>query len=137
MPEAARALFLHTCNIGWDDAGGGFYYTLDWDDRAARSDRYWWPCAEGIGAAAVLRKSGGDRRFEDWYRRIWDFTARHLIDTAHGGWHPELDDDLRPVTRVFAGKPDLYHALQACLIPLLPPDGSITRGLAAQVAAAR
>ncbi len=134
MPEAARALFLHTCDIGWDSTGGGFYYTLDWDDRAARRDRYWWPCAEGIGAAAVLRKSGGDRRFEDWYRRIWDFTARHLIDTGHGGWHPELDDDLRPVARVFAGKPDLYHALQACLIPLLPPGGSITRGLAAQMA---
>ena len=29
----------------------------------------------------------------------------------------------------FFGKPDIYHALQACLIPLLPATGSITRGL--------
>lgn len=130
MIEAARALFLHTCEIGWDAARGGFYYTLDWDDRPGRSDRYWWPCAEGIGAAATLRQTGGDARFEEWYRRIWDFTARHLIDPK-GSWHPELDDTLAPVSRVFVGKPDLYHALQACLIPLLPASGSVSRGLAA------
>lgn len=132
MIEAARALFLHTCAIGWDRARGGFYYTLGWDDRPTRSDRYWWPCAEGIGAAAVLRQTGGDARFEGWYRRIWDFTTHHLIDHAAGSWFPELDDNtLRPVARVFTGKPDLYHAVQACLIPLLPANGSVTRGLAA------
>ena len=130
--EAARGLFLRTCEIGWDPSRGGFYYTLDWNDRPARSDRYWWPCAEGIGAAAVLRQTGGDARFEEWYRRIWDFTARHLIDPQHGGWYPEIDDELKPVSRVFTGRPDLYHSLQACLIPLLPASGSITRGLAAE-----
>ena len=62
-------------------------------------------------------------------RRIWGFVDAHLIDHQQGGWFPELDSDLRPVGRVFTGKPDLYHALQACLIPLLPTDGSITRGL--------
>ena len=129
MIEAARALFLHTCEIGWNGARGGFYYTLDWNDRPSRSDRYWWPCAEGIAAAAVLRQTGGDARFEAWYRRIWDFTTHHLIDHARGGWFPELDDDLRPVSRVFTGKPDLYHAVQACLIPLVPASGSVTRGL--------
>jgi sulfoquinovose isomerase len=129
MIEAGRALFLHTCEIGWDKRIGGFYYTLDWNDHPSRSDRYWWPCAEGIGAAAVLRQTGGDESFETWYRRIWDFTARHLIDHENGSWYPELDETLRPVTRVFTGKPDLYHALQACLIPLMPANGSVTRGL--------
>ena len=129
MPEAAKALFLRTVEIGWDRASGGFYYTLDWDDRPAQADRFWWPCAEGIGAAATLAAIDPDPRFELWYRRIWDFTARRLIDHEHGGWFPELGPDLRPVSRVFVGKPDLYHALQACLIPLVPPTGSITRGL--------
>ncbi|TNC49201.1 AGE family epimerase/isomerase [Rubellimicrobium rubrum] len=128
LPEAARALFLRTVEIGWDPVEGGFYYTLDWDDRPAQSDRFWWPCAEGIGAAATLAAIDPDPRFELWYRRVWDFTARCLIDHEHGGWFPELGPDLRPVSRVFVGKPDLYHALQACLIPLVPPTGSITRG---------
>ncbi|MBI1418150.1 MAG: AGE family epimerase/isomerase [Limimaricola sp.] len=131
LPEAARALFLKTCAIGWDGERGGFYYTLDWEDRPDRADRYWWPCAEGIAAAAVLRQSQGDAEFETWYRRIWGFAAHHLIDPANGGWFPELGADLRPVEKVFSGKPDLYHAVQACLIPLVPATGSVIAGLAA------
>ena len=129
MAEAAKALFLNTCEVGWDRSGGGFYYTLNWDDTPDRSDRFWWPCAEGIAAASVLRQIDGDPRFEGWYRRIWSFVATHVIDQRNGGWWPELDDGLRPVSRVFSGKPDLYHAVQACLIPLLPATGSATRGL--------
>ena len=53
----------------------------------------------------------------------------HVLDRRFGGWIPELDSSLAPVNRVFTGKPDLYHAVQACIIPLLPADGSITRGL--------
>lgn len=129
MRDAAEALFLQTCDIGWDKAKGGFYYTLDWNDRPDQADRFWWPCAEGIGAAAVLRQVGGDQRIEGWYRRIWSFTETHLIDHECGSWFPELDTDLHAVNRIFAGKPDLYHAVQACLIPLLPATGSVTRGL--------
>ena len=128
MLEAAKSLFLKTVEIGWDKPVGGFYYTLAWDDRPDRPDRYWWPLAEGIGAAAVLGKVDADPAFETWYRRIWSFVSNHVID-PRGGWIPELGPDLRQVNRVFTGKPDIYHALQACLIPLLPADGSITRGL--------
>jgi mannose/cellobiose epimerase-like protein (N-acyl-D-glucosamine 2-epimerase family) len=129
MRDAAEALFVHTCAIGWDNAIGGFYYTLGWDDRPDRQDRFWWPCAEGIAAASVLRQVGGDAQFEEWYRRIWGFVAGHFIDREGGSWFPELDPALQPVARVFTGKPDLYHAVQACLIPLVPANGSVTRGL--------
>ena len=37
--------------------------------------------------------------------------------------------DLEPGTTLFTGKPDLYHALQACLIPLFPATGSLTKVL--------
>jgi len=127
--DAARALFQRTTEEGWDRRSGGFYYTLGWDGRPDQPDRYWWPCAEGIGAAAVLGAVDGDPYYEAWYRRIWDFVDHHFIDHQRGGWIPELDAELRPVNRVFTGKPDIYHALQACLIPLLPTSGSVTRGL--------
>ncbi len=127
--EAAKRLFATTVETGWAAETGGFYYTLDWDNRPAQTDRFWWPCAEGIGAAAVLGSVDPDAMFETWYRRIWGFVHDRFIDHERGGWHAELGPDLWPVSRVFVGKPDLYHALQACLIPLLPPDGSITRGL--------
>jgi hypothetical protein len=67
--------------------------------------------------------------FEMWYHRIFSFVDRYLIDRKNGGWFAELDDNLDPVQHVFMGKPDLYHALQASLIPLLPTNGSITKQL--------
>jgi mannose/cellobiose epimerase-like protein (N-acyl-D-glucosamine 2-epimerase family) len=134
--DAAQGLFAKTTAIGWNAKTGGFYYTLDWSDRPDRADRYWWPCAEGIGAAAVLAAvCPDDPTYEMWYRRIWGFVDAHLIDHRHGGWYAELDENLARVTKVFHGKPDIYHALQACLIPLLPANGSITRGLTGDGAA--
>ena len=130
LAGAARALFQQATQDGWDLAKGGFYYTLDWSGAARIKDRYWWPCTEGIAAAFALREATGDGLFETWYRRIWDFSAAHFIDREHGGWHAQVDDDLKPNVDPFWGKPDLYHALQACLIPLLPMTGSVTRGLA-------
>ena len=132
MMEAAKALFAKTVEIGWDPRTGGFYYTLGWDDRPDQSDRYWWPCAEGLCAAAVLNAADGDPTYETWYRRIWGFVHNRFIDRRSGGWIPELDERLAPVNRVFVGRPDLYHAVQACIIPLLPSNGSITLGLRGQ-----
>jgi mannose/cellobiose epimerase-like protein (N-acyl-D-glucosamine 2-epimerase family) len=92
-------------------------------------DKLWWPVCEGVGAAHFLGSLDGDAETERNYRRLWDFAARRLIDPRQGGWHPQLDDDLTPVDRFFVGKPDLYHALQACLIPLYGTEGSLTKGI--------
>lgn len=136
MVEAAGNLFRRAVATGWDAGTGGFYYTLGWDDVPAQADRYWWPCAEGIGAAAALGAVDPDPVFEAWYRRIWGFVDDHVIDRRFGGWIPELDPALNRVCRVFSGKPDLYHALQACLLPLVSPEAGLTRGLAGAGAAA-
>lgn len=129
MLPAAEALFLNACTWAWDRQLGGFYYTLDWNNKPDQTDRYWWPCAEGLAAASALLKVSSDPQFELWYRRIWGFVDAHFIDRRSGGWFAELDASLTPVERIFEGKQDLYHALQACLIPLLPANGSVTRHL--------
>ena len=129
MLPAAEALFLTACEQGWDNERGGFYYTVNWNNTPAQTGRYWWPACEGIAAASVLLKVSDDVRFEQWYRRIWSFVQRHMIDRRDAGWFAELDDNLVPIEQVFHGKPDLYHALQASLIPLFPTNGSITAQL--------
>ena len=111
---------------------GGFFYTLEWDNRPRLRQKLWWPAAEGIGAAHWLAVQTGNPYFEDWYRRIWGFSATHFIDHAHGGWFPELGEDLKPKRGFFTGTPDIYHALQACLIPLYPTAGSLTKVIAAE-----
>lgn len=129
MCEAAKGLFANAIDTGWSDKTGGFYYTLDWNNGPDRADRFWWPCAEGIGAASALGAVQDDPLFETWYRRIWGFVDSHMIDHKNGGWIPELDSELRRINNVFVGKPDIYHSLQACLLPLATGGGSITRSL--------
>ena len=126
MREAAAALFRNAVGEGWDHVRGGFYYTLDWSGRPRVADKIWWPACEGIAAAATLADHGDEAAFhEDWYRRIWDFSAAHLLDREVGGWRPQLDADLNEIATLFTGRPDLYHSLQACLIPLFPTGTSL------------
>lgn len=127
LPNAAEQLFRAAIEHGWDHERGGFYYTLDWDNKPALTQKLWWPASEGIGAAAFLAAHNADPYFSDWYSRIWDFSNMHFIDHENGGWHPELGEDLNPAQKFFNGKPDIYHALQACLIPLYPAKGSLTK----------
>ena len=126
---SARALFAQAVADGWDKQTGGFFYTLDWEGQPRIRDRYWWPCCEGVGAAAFLNAIDCDVSYEEWYRRIWSFIAARFIDRDNGGWRAQVDDALRPSSDPFYGKVDIYHSLQACLIPTLPTSGSVTRGL--------
>ena len=129
LPQCSKALFGQAVRDGWDEDKGGFYYTLDWDGSPLVRDRYWWPCCEGIGASAFLNAIDGDPIYERWYRQIWSFIATRFIDRENGGWRAQVDDALRPNSGPFFGKVDIYHSLQACLIPTLPTTGSVTRGL--------
>lgn len=129
MPQAARSLFRTAIEQGWDQQNGGFYYTLDWNNQPIMREKLWWPVAEAIAAAGFIGAHDHDAFFQVWYRKLWDFAENHVIDHARGGWHSELKEDLTPTSRLFVGKPDIYHALQACLIPLYPASGSLTHGI--------
>lgn len=130
MPEAARRLFSQTVDLGWDEVNGGLFYTLGWDNNPTRRNKLWWPMCEALGAAAFLCSHSSSDYHEAWYRRIWDVIDVNFIDRERGGWHEELTEDLRPSQTLFAGKGDIYHALQACLIPLYPASGSLTQVIA-------
>ncbi|WP_265499437.1 AGE family epimerase/isomerase [Paracoccus beibuensis] len=118
-PQQARALVGAALADAWDQDRGGLVYTLR-DGRVDNAARYWWPVTEAIGALAALIKLDPCPEDERWYRRLWSFADRHLVDHRRGGWVPELDAADRPSAAQFSGKPDIYHALQADLLPLVP-----------------
>jgi mannose/cellobiose epimerase-like protein (N-acyl-D-glucosamine 2-epimerase family) len=129
MPDASEALFREAVTLGWDKERGGLFYTLDWANAPLQRHKLWWPMAEGVGAAAFLGAHRPSAFHETWYRNIWDVIARHHIDGVNGAWHEQLTEDMKPAYSLFAGKGDIYHALQACLIPLYPAEGSVTKGI--------
>ena len=116
-PQAARQLIERALADAWLPEGG-LAYTLDFDGNIGDGSRFWWPVTEAIGALSaliVLERRSAD---EVWYRRLWDFANCHFIDHAKGGWFPAIDEAGKPTNSIFAGKPDIYHSLQACLLPL-------------------
>ncbi|QBI18792.1 AGE family epimerase/isomerase [Egibacter rhizosphaerae] len=118
LAEAAQALFAASVEAGWQSDGvPGFPYTLGWRDEPVVCARLHWVVAEAIGAAAALHERTGHPSYETWYRTFWDHAARYFIDPVHGSWHHELTPDLQVAAGTWSGKPDLYHAAQACLLP--------------------
>lgn len=128
MPERARRLIEQALADAWLE-DGGLAYTLNFDGSVAIGDRYWWPVTEAIGAMATLIKLDRKEEDERWYRTLWTFASNHFIDHEKGGWFPEIAADGSPTSTQFYGKPDIYHAVQACLFPTVPEVSRLAKAL--------
>ena len=118
---AAIALFDRAATDGWAvDGADGFVYTTDWDGRPVVRDRMHWVLAEGFAAAAALHQRTGEGRFAKLAGTWWAYAERYLIDRERGSWHHQLNPQHEVIDTVWPGKPDLYHAVQATLLPRLP-----------------
>lgn len=131
--EDARQLFHSACRYGWNvDGSSGIVYTLDEDNRPVVRERLHWTLAEASAAAAALWQRTGEAQYQTWYTQFWDYIDLHLIDRQHGSWHHELNPANQPSARIWPGKPDLYHAYQATLLPRLPLAFSLASALEQQ-----
>ncbi|TYL56002.1 AGE family epimerase/isomerase [Nocardioides sp. BGMRC 2183] len=128
---ASRLLFDRAVLDGWAaDGRPGFVYTTDWTGAPVVTARMHWVAAEAIAAAAALYRRTGEESYLVRYREWWDHVAQHFIDTDAGSWWHQLDPTGRPVEQVWPGKPDLYHAVQATLLPRGPLAPSLTSAVA-------
>lgn len=121
IEEGARKLYEQAKKYGWDaDNSHGFIYTMDWQMRPVVHSRMHWVAAEAVMAAYVLWRITGEEKFLIDYDHWWSFIDLHVIDREFGSWHHELNSQLQVIETTWPGKPDIYHALNACLLPLLP-----------------
>ena len=128
---ASRLLFDRAVADGWHvDGAPGFVYTTDWDGAPVVRQRMHWVAAEGIAAAAALHRRTAEQVFEELYAKWWGYVVDHVRDGGQGSWHHELDPTNRPQASVWPGKPDLYHAVQATLLPRLPAAPGLARAVA-------
>ncbi|WP_296665887.1 AGE family epimerase/isomerase [Demequina sp.] len=131
LREAAVALYERAVADGWDaDGAPGFVYTTDWSGAPVVRLRMHWVLAEAVNAAEALRQVTGEARYAEDAAGWWDYADRFLVDHAGGSWHHELDEANRPAGAVWPGKPDVYHAYQAALLPVLPIVPSFATALA-------
>jgi mannose/cellobiose epimerase-like protein (N-acyl-D-glucosamine 2-epimerase family) len=131
LVDAAVALTERATSDGWAvDGADGFVYTTDWEGRPVVRSRMHWVLAEAVNTADVLRRVTGDERWSDDLRRWWVYADTYLVDHTLGSWRHELDPSNAPSAEVWPGKPDVYHAYQAALLPLLPIAPSFAKALA-------
>ncbi len=131
LADAAVALYERAVGDGWHvDGAPGFVYTTDWDGRPVVRARMHWVVAEAVNAAQVLLDLTGGPGVAADRDRWWTYAEEHLVDHEHGSWHHELDERNVPAATTWPGKPDVYHAYQAALLPLLGRRTSFAAGLA-------
>lgn len=112
---AARALVDRALEEGWDEANGGFRH-LGPPDRDAR--KLWWVQVEALNALLLMHARHGEEtsRYRDAFRRAWDFLLARQLDQPHGGFHPVLAPDGRPLDAPKGdGWTDPYHQTRALL----------------------
>lgn len=128
MLEGASELMGAAVADAWNvDGAPGFVYTTDFDGVPVVHERMHWVLCEAIGVAAVLARTLEDEgegeaatalreQMEQW----WLYAQENLV-MEPGKWTHELDPQNAKSTGTWAGKPDVYHAAQMVLLPLLPP----------------
>ncbi|MDO8121548.1 AGE family epimerase/isomerase [Isoptericola sp. b490] len=133
LRDAAVALYDRAVADGWAaDGADGFVYTTDWAGSPVVRQRMHWVLAEAVNTATSLHRVTGSARYlrdaTDW----WRYADTYLVDHELGSWHHELDSENRPAATVWPGKPDVYHAYQAALLPTVPLVPSFAAALAAR-----
>ncbi|HTF40807.1 MAG TPA: AGE family epimerase/isomerase, partial [Propionibacteriaceae bacterium] len=66
----------------------------------------------------------------------WGYAESYLFDLTYGSWHHQLDADNHVIDTVWPGKPDLYDAVQATVIPRLPLAPSMATALSSNQSSA-
>jgi mannose/cellobiose epimerase-like protein (N-acyl-D-glucosamine 2-epimerase family) len=130
LPDA-RSLFDAAVAQGWAvDGADGFVYTVDWEGAPVVRERMHWVVAEATATAAALHRATGEASYAGWYETWWDHVADHFRDEAGGSWWHELSPANEPSSLTWSGKPDIYHAFQATLLPRLPLAPTLATALA-------
>lgn len=124
--SAAKALYRRAIADAWNvDGAPGLVYTTDWNGTPVVHDRMHWTLAEAVNTSSVLWHITGDECYAKDYAFFMKYLDEVVWDHDTGSWFHQLDRKNRLLGTVWPGKSDLYHAVQATLIPFYSPALSI------------
>ena len=124
--EAAENLYNRAVSDAWNaDGAPGIVYTTDWNGKPVVHDRMHWTLAEAINTSAALSHVTDNEKYAADYAEFMKYLDEKVLDHVHGSWFHQLDQENHLLETVWPGKSDIYHALQATLIPYYDPSLSI------------
>ena len=122
----AENLYNRAVSDAWNcDGAPGIVYTTDWEGKPIVHDRMHWTLAEAINTSAVLYQVTGKEKYAEDYAAFMEYLDDKVLEHVNGSWFHQLDMENNVIGTVWPGKLDIYHALQATLIPYSAVDVSI------------
>lgn len=116
--KIAEKLYNTAVSDAWDvDGAPGICYTTNWEGKPIVHDRMHWTLAEAINTSAVLYRVTGNEKYKEDYAKFMEYLDEKVLDHKNGSWFHQLDRNNNLLSTVWPGKSDLYHALQAMMIP--------------------
>lgn len=119
----AKKMVDHALANGWDKENGGFYergyYFNHSESISIISDKkIWWVQDEGLNALLLMAKLfPNEKKYEETFKKQWEYMKKYLIDREHGGWYMEgLDKspDSQQAPKAFDWKAN-YHDVRALI----------------------
>ena len=124
--KAAEKLYGQAIGDAWAaDGAPGIVYTTDWEGKPVIHDRMHWTLAEAINTSAVLYHVTKNKRYGADYEMFMEYLDKQVLDHVNGSWFHQMNEKGEVTGSVWPGKSDIYHALQATLIPYCSPDISV------------
>lgn len=122
----AENLYNRAIEDAWNkDGAPGLAYTTDWNGNPVVHDRMHWTLAEAINTSAVLYRVTKNEKYASDYAMFMEYLDTKVHDKVNGSWFHQLNEKNEVIGTVWPGKSDIYHALQATLIPYSKVDTSI------------
>lgn len=84
-----------------------------------------WTLAEAINTSAVLYHVTKKEEYAENYADFMEYLDSAVLDHVNGSWFHQMNEKNQVIGTVWPGKSDIYHALQATLIPYYTPKLSI------------
>ena len=125
--EAARGLFARAVADGWAPTASSTRPTST-GGPSSRTGCHW-VVAEAIGAAATLHAVTGERGLRRVVRARLGLRGTAPHRRRARPLAPRARRRAAPGEATWSGKPDVYHAFQATLVPRLPPRPSLAGAL--------
>ncbi|MGL1890047.1 MAG: AGE family epimerase/isomerase [Spirochaetaceae bacterium] len=83
--------------LGWDKEYGGIFSFVDIEGKQPAQVewdmKYWWPHCETIYALLLAYDLTKDKKYEDWFNKVHDYTWDKFPDREHGEWFGYLRRD--------------------------------------------
>ncbi len=97
LVKKAEPLLDWSLEIGWDPKHGGLFSFVDVESKQPVQLEWdmklWWPHNEAIYGTLLAYALTNDKRYEDWFEKILDWSIQRFPDKQYGEWIGYLHRD--------------------------------------------